>query len=417
MKFQIEFPRALLSLKRSVSFGISISLANFTLIPLFAQELGRNNVSKSETSSKLELKPENGPWLLFATSFDGEDAKNQAEQLAIELRRDFKLQAYWVAKKIDFTQPVIGAGIDENGRTRRMKVRGPRVIDGYAVFVGDFDSIDSPTITDTLAKIKQIVPKSLQVSDSQQQDFSKTGSVSVNTWRDFLKKKNDLPGKPGPMPTAFATRNPLLPADFYKTPEVDRFVKELNQKREYSEFNLLDNPGKFTVRVAVFSSDEKGIGSWGGSTSRETNDEQKVSQLELAGERAALTTKALRKAGYEAYQFHDRTQSIVTVGSFNELGKNDQTNRFTYDSGIRDIAVRFGGTGQQTRTHYGVSQTPKVLFDLVDQKLIPELNEGSEKSKLKWFTKHSIPFDLSPKPIAVPKPTVYSGSLLGSNRP
>ncbi len=375
MKFQSEFPSAFLFIQRCISAAVGLVL--FGLV---------SNLLHAE--NKLELKPEHGPWLVFVMSFDGQDAKSNAEQMANELRRDFKLQAYYVAKKLDYTQPVVGAGIDEKGNTRRMKLWGKKVIDGYAVLVGDFDSIDSPAMTDALITVKK-----------------------------HLKKKYESPDKKEPV--AFTTRNPLLPDDYYKTPEIDRFVKDFNQEKAHSEFNLMECRGKFTVRVAVFTGDDRAVGGWGGSSSQDKNDDQKVSQLEVAAERAALTVKALRRAGYDAYQFHDRTQSIVTVGSFNELGKNDQRNQFSYDQGIKDILDRFGGTSQKTRSNYGVTQTPRLLFDLVNQKQIPELNEGTEKSKLKWFAKYSVAFDLKPTPMAVPKPassSIYSGSLLGKDR-
>ena len=387
MNFQIEFPRAFLCFNRYVSSAFGILLAVMALQPLFADgPVARTAGNKSDVKIALDLKPEHGPWLVFAMSFDGYNAKSQAEQLATELRRDYKLQAYCMDKKLDYTQPLIGAGVDTNGNNRKMKFRDKKVIDGYAVLVGDFDSIDSPAIKEALASVKMI-----------------------------LKKKSNSPDKVN----CFTTRNPMLPDDYYKTPEVDRFVKKLNEQREHSEFNLLECPGKFTVRVAVFSGEDRAIGGWGGSGSHDNIDDQKLSQLEVAAERAALTAKALRIAGYEAYQFHDRTKSIVTVGSFNELGREDKSNRFAYDPAIQKIVARFGATSQQTRSAYGLTQTPRLLFDLVEQKQIPEINEGNEKSKLKWFTKYSVAFDLKPTPMAVPKPaasSIYSGSLLGKDR-
>lgn len=387
MNFQIEFPRAFLCFNRYVSSAFGILLAVMALQPLFADgPVARTAGNKSDVKIALDLKPEHGPWLVFAMSFDGYNAKSQAEQLATELRRDYKLQAYCMDKKLDYTQPLIGAGVDTNGNNRKMKFRDKKVIDGYAVLVGDFDSIDSPAIKEALASVKMI-----------------------------LKKKSNSPDKVN----CFTTRNPMLPDDYYKTPEVDRFVKKLNEQREHSEFNLLECPGKFTVRVAVFSGEDRAIGGWGGSGSHDNIDDQKLSQLEVAAERAALTAKALRIAGYEAYQFHDRTKSIVTVGSFNELGRDDKSNRFAYDPAIQKIVARFGATSQQTRSAYGLTQTPRLLFDLVEQKQIPEINEGNEKSKLKWFTKYSVAFDLKPTPMAVPKPaasSIYSGSLLGKDR-
>ncbi len=420
MKFQFEFPSAFLSPIHSVAMAFGLLLAAISSTTLLADETAKNMSGKSEPPSKYELKPEHGPWLVFAMSFDGFNAKSQAEQLATELRRDFNLSAYCMTKKLDFTQPVAGAGIDPNGNNRKMKFRDKKIVEGYAVLVGDFDSIDSTGITETLAKVKRIKPKALAATDALEQDASKNDTVPVHSWRDFLKTKYESTEKLGPMSNAFTTRNPMLPEDYYKTPEVDKFVKKLNEEKAHSEFNLLGCPGKFTVRVAVFSGEDRAVGGWGGANNRANNDAQKVSQLEIAAERAALATRALRRAGYEAYQFHDRTQSIVTVGSFNELGKNDQRNRFIYDPNIQEIAIRFGATSQPTRTQrYGVTPTPRLLLELVDQKQVPELNEGSDKSKHLWFAKYSIPFDLKPTPMAVPKPvtsSIYSGSLLGKDR-
>jgi len=383
MKFQFEFPSGFLFCSRIALLAVGLLMA-YPSSQLLADDL----------PVKFSLKPEHGPWLVFAMSFDGHNSKSQAEQLATELRRDYKLQAYCMSKKLDFTQPIVGAGFDTNGNSRKMKFRDKKVIDGYAVLVGDFDSVDSTAISETLVTIKKITSKMLQSADFAQKDSEK--------------------------PNAFTTRNPLLPEDFYRTPEVDQFVKKLNEERAHSEFNLLACPGKFTVRVAMFSGEERAIGGWGGSGSHQDIDERKVSQLEIAAEKAAMAAKALRKAGYEAYQFHDRTQSFVTVGSFNELGKADARNRVIYDPGIQEIVTRFGATNQVTRTaQYGTTMTPRVLLDLVDQKKIPEIAQGDEKSRLKWFAKYSIPFDVLPAPMAVPKPaasSIYSGSLLGKDR-
>ncbi|MEQ1827259.1 MAG: hypothetical protein ABL921_14985 [Pirellula sp.] len=377
--------------------------------------------SADKANDGLAIKPEHGPWLIMAMSFHGDDAKIKAEKLATELRRDHKLQAYCLNKRFDFTKPLEGAGFDEAGRERRMKYRDPKVIDSYAVLVGDFDSIDSTAITDTLTKIKKINPKAVgreAVVDT------KANSVDVHWYRNYLKKvlpTADGSAKDaaifGPMENAFVTRNPLLPADFYKAPEVDRFIKKINDEKGLSEFNLLACPGKFSVRVAFFQGDDVTV-SWGRQSSL-NKEEREISQLDLAAEKAALTTKALRRAGYEAYQYHDRTQSYVTVGSFNELGKVDQQNRFTYDPGIQEIINRFGATKQVTRTQYGSSQTPTLLFDLVDQKLIPELGTKDSKALSDAFSKLSVAFDLKPAPMAVPRLVasgIYGGSLLGKDR-
>lgn len=390
MKFQFEFPSSVVRFSKTCSsLAMGLVLSGLALPTLCADDNSRAPSGRAGAANSLELETKHGPWLVFAMSFDGKDSKALAEQFATELRRDYRLQAYCTPLKLDFTQPTTGAGFDTKGNTRKMKYLDKKLVNGYCVLVGDFDSIDSQAATDTLATVKTI-----------------------------LKKKYEDNNKTGTPLNAFITRNTLLPLDFY-IPAVDKFVKKLNEEKQHADFNLLGCPGKFTVRVAVFSGEDRSIGGWGGSGNHSNTDTQKVSQLELAAEKAALATKALRLAGYEAYQFHDRTQSIVTVGSFNTLGKEDQRKNFTYEPLMQDIINRFSGSTQITRTKYGATLTPKILLELVPQNKIPELNQGDEKSKIQWFVKYSIPFDIKATPIAVPKAattSIYSGSLLGSDR-
>jgi len=390
MKFQFEFPGSVVLAKTCSTLALGLAFSGFALPTLRAQDNNRAPSGRKDAANSLELEAKHGPWLVLAMSFNGSESKAQAEQFATELRRDHRLQAYCTPQKIDVTQPTTGAGFDTKGNTRKMKYLNKPSVNGYVVFVGDFDSIDSQAATDTLVTVKAI-----------------------------LNNKYEPNNKSGIPLNAFTTRNPLLPEEFFKTPEVDRFVKKLNEEKQHSEFNLLTCPGKFTVRVAVFSGEDRSIGGWGGSGSHSDINEQKVSQLEIAAEKAALATKALRIAGWEAYQFHDRTQSIVTVGSFNVLGKEDQRKNFTYEPMIQEKINQFGGTSQVTRTKFGDTKTPRLLLELVPPNKIPELNQGNEKTRLQWLVKYSIPFDLKPTPMAVPKvaaASIYSGSLLGSDR-
>ena len=392
MKFQFDFPSSVVRFSKTCSsLAMGLALSGLALPTLCADDNNRAPSGRAGAASSLELETKHGPWLVFAMSFDGKDSKALAEQFATELRRDHRLQAYCTPLKLDFTQPTTGAGFDTKGNTRKMKYLDKRVVNGYCVLVGDFDSVDSQAATDTLATVKAILKK----------------------------KYEDNNNKTGTPLNAFITRNTLLPVDFFQTPAVDKFVKKLNEEKQHADFNLLNCPGKFTVRVAAFSGEDRSIGGWGGSGNHKNIDDQKVSQLELAAEKAALATKALRLAGYEAYQFHDRTQSIVTVGSFNTLGKEDQRKNFTYEPLMQDIINRFSGSSQVTRTKYGATQTPRILIDMIDAKKFPELSQGDEKSRNLWAAKYSIPFDIKPTPIAVPKAattSIYSGSLLGSDR-
>jgi hypothetical protein len=215
------------------------------------------------------------------------------------------------------------------------------------------------------------------------------------------------------------TRNPLLPPDFFQSPDLEKFVYDMNRQPGYNEHSLLDCKNKYTVRVLTFRGDSEFV-SWGKSSSSgdETNG---PSSLEQAAERAYIAMKALRVAGYEAYQYHDREQSIVTVGGYDQLGTTDTTNRFVYSPEIRAVIERFSSDGNTADTskfdlNFGKAVQPRLLLDLVDQRKIPELYQGTRQEQLAYYSKLSVGFDIKPTPMAIPRYTasrIYAGSRLG----
>ncbi|HEV3023367.1 MAG TPA: hypothetical protein VGX76_12905, partial [Pirellulales bacterium] len=118
----------------------------------------------------------------------------------------------------------------------------------------------------------------------------------------------------GPMGRAFITANPLLPKEYFQHKGLDEFVVKMNEPVQYS---LLKCPGKYTCKVATFE----------GAVLIEQDKIHKVeagarleSRLEIAALKSHEMTMALRAKGYEAYEFHDRHASMVTVGSFDSVG-------------------------------------------------------------------------------------------------
>jgi hypothetical protein len=370
------------------------------------------------TAADLELKNEHGPWLILAYTFEGDGAKKKAVQLAAELRKDFGLTAYCLPKLFDYSKPVIGAGITEDGRERKMKYRDDRVLETCAVLIGDFDTMDGPAIDAALAKVKSVQPKFIMTPDAKSKG---NDSVSTNEYRSYLqgllkpKEPAEKVTGTGPMRFAFKTRNPLLPAEYYRSPEVDKFVRKMNQEKPFDEYNLLQCDKKFTVQVLTLRGTDSYI-SWGRGTDKEESATQ-TSQLEQAAEKAHLVTKTLRLAGYEAYQFHDREQSIVCVGGFDNLGNTDAKNNFAYDAAILAVVNRFAGTAGVTHSEFGTSQTPRILLDdIVDSKIVPELQVADKKLRIQNFSKLTVAFDLIPTPRMIPKvqaTTIYSNYALG----
>jgi hypothetical protein len=173
---------------------------------------------------------------------------------------------------------------------------------------------------------------------------------------------------------AFITTNPLLPDDYYVPKGVDKMVLKMNEGIEHC---LLDCPGKYTVQVAMFT------GSVIQTQAKiDPNEVQKLpSRLEQAAEDAHRLTAALRAKGYEAYEFHDRYSSLVTVGSFESVGTERTDGKTEIDPQVHKIMKTFGAT--QTQTPSG-----------------PQM--GTAKSLI------GIPFDLVPVPVVVPRKSISS---------
>jgi hypothetical protein len=102
--------------------------------------------------------------------------------------------------------------------------------------------------------------------------------------------------------------------------------------------------------------------------------------LAEAGDKAHRLAKALRMKGYEAYEFHDRYASIVTVGSFNSVGTPRPDGRTEINPQIHEIMKRFGAEAQT----------------------LP----GQKTPVTPLKTLAGIPFDIQPIPVEVPKRSI-----------
>ena len=100
------------------------------------------------------LTEDNGPWMIFTTSFAGEGAEQQAHDLVLELRKRYKLEAYMDKRHFDFTEPVYGKGLNRYGGPKRMKYRNATSFDEIAVLVGNYSSLDAPNAVEDLEVIK-----------------------------------------------------------------------------------------------------------------------------------------------------------------------------------------------------------------------------------------------------------------------
>lgn len=322
---------------------------------------------EANPQSSYRLSEERGPWLILASTFSGPGSEQQAHELVLELRDKFKLHAYLHKKRFDYSDPVVGLGWNRYGGPKKMHHRQKVAFDEWAVMVGDFPSIDDPVLERTLKQLKYARPSCLDLGpgEASTQRFAGIRARLRQMSKDPEKRKK------GPMGHAFVTRNPLLPVEHFAPQGMDKFVKKLNQGLDYS---LLDCSGKYTVRVATFRGnvvlDQRKV-------KEILNGAKMASRLEEAAAKAHKLTEALRKEGVEAYEFHDRNESCVTVGSFNSLGSQRSDGQIDTHPAIRRIIENYGASSRQV---------PGVAAPVIE----PRLLDG-------------IPFDVRPVPILVPR--------------
>ena len=322
----------------------------------------------ADPEKSYRLSEKNGPWMIMGCSFSGENAEEQARELVLELRERYKLEAYAYRKKFDLGEDVYGRGVNRFGEPPKMQYRRGSEIDEVAVLVGNYSAVDDPQAQETLQRLKYYRPVCLHV------DRDNPTTRTFAGWR-AIQQHVLAPGNPkkekGPMGHAMITTNPLVPDGYFVPQSLDPLVLEANEGVEHC---LLDCPGKYTVQVATFRGrmiiDQREI------SAIQNGRKQMKSQLVEAAEKTHKLTEALRLKGYEAYEFHDRYASIVTVGSF-------------------DFVTRRLPDGQA-----GLNPAIQAMIDGFGAKQTPY---GGQTGGMAQQTLVGIPFDLNPIVVEVPK--------------
>jgi hypothetical protein len=323
------------------------------------------------------ITEDHGPWMIMATSFAGPGAEQQARELVLELRSKFNMAAYMHKRHFDYTDPVIGLGLNKYGGPKRMRYQKQTQFDEIAVLVGSYNDHNTPAAQEDLETVKNAKPDCLDLSRGN----GKNTTQRFVGLRELHRLVNLDPEKHarGPMRRAFIVRNPLLPKEFFVPNGMDPFVVNMNKRVKHS---LLMNPGTFTVRVASFQGKTVFDGE------KDDNGEEKTSflglpargepsQLEIAADKAHRLTEALRKRGIEAYEFHDRCESIVTIGSFETVGTPRQDGKIEINPAVLQIMNTYGAQKDSLPNTQSQAVRPRSL-------------EG-------------IRFDVQPIPVRVPK--------------
>ena len=363
---------------------------------------------ESDPSTDYGLTEKHGPWMILATTFSGEGAEQQAQELVLELRGQFGMEAYTHKMAFDFTQTVSGLGLDRFGDPKRMRYQRDQEIQEIGVLVGNFQSVEKPRIQRALKKIKYARPAAL---DRKSRKTTSQSLAALRTIQSALLPDGDARRKKGPMGHAFITRNPILPREFFVPKGVDKAVAQMNKGLPNS---LLECPGEYTVRVATFK---------GGSTfqtaslarhASKPKSRRSISRLERAARNANTLAARLREKGIEAYEFHDRKQSIVTIGSFDSLGSRLPNGRFRYNPQILAVIDRYRarpeGSPAEDHRIRDIKRKEDALRQTFHSLGGAQIASNTSQSNLRPFNLWGvpIPFDLQPQAMSVPKRSVSS---------
>ena len=272
---------------------------------------------EADPNKEYVLTEVEGPYLILAAALSGPTARQDANTLVLELRSKHRWNAYVFEKNFardankDFGQTRGTMKYINQGSTQ------------FVVLVGNFPSLEDNQFKRTLEEVRKVQPESLK------------GKTSVAAFS---------------FPNAYGLANPMLPQE-HQHGVVDHFIAEINKDSDYS---LLRNPRRYTVQIVAFTGrvvvDPKDIRAI--EEGRNSFDRD-VSTLEFVGQRATELCKFLRDRGVDAYEFHDRFSSIVTVGSFDQPGKQMPNGTMVPDPHIQQIIQQYKGQTIIIQQHEG----------------------------------------------------------------
>jgi hypothetical protein len=261
------------------------------------------------------VSPQAGAWMIMAASYSGEDGKELARQLVLELRNKHRLPAYvWnVSAAARRQQEAPSPGAPPRAGFIRYQ-------DEWAVLIGGYADLNAASAA--LPNIRKLPTPDLHLPGERtpfyaQQLSGPTLDGSGQVKRTMLS----------PFVKAMCVPNPTAPKQAAHK-KFDPFWTQLNEDECYSllkcrkgwTFAVKEYTGATSIQSQANSGGIFNGLSWlGGKKPGES--------IDVAGSEAHNLAEALHKLNFDAYVFHTRTSSIVTIGNF-ESPDGEQAQRF-----------------------------------------------------------------------------------------
>ena len=307
------FSRKLMS-KPFLIQTITLMVMAAALTPVLAQgPLGllKKNV-EADPQKEYRLTEKEGPYLIFAVAFTGQNARKDANTLVNEFRKTYKWNAYIHEMKFEFDPNKDFKKASDPRTGIKATYRNPGGGTEYAVLIGNFPSLEDKQFEKTLDDVRKNLLTAMK----------NRGLVAPFTMM------------------AFGLANPMLPPE-HQQGVVDEFIEKINKDRPYS---LLRNPGRYTVQIATFTGRNEFEKSSAILDKLNPVSPKKKTQFEMGEQAAATLCKILREEyRIEAYEFYDRYASIVTVGSFNHHSRQLPNGTIVPDPQVQQVIEQFKG--------------------------------------------------------------------------
>ncbi|HQR05234.1 MAG TPA: hypothetical protein PLN21_00345 [Gemmatales bacterium] len=315
-------------------------------VPIASVILLAQTPTAEEPAVKYPLTPREGPWLIHVASFRGDQSLEFAHRLAEEVRTKHRLLTFIYSMNEEdakrdreqlkqYQMQFVGSDkVYESNE--RQKFKTVRIVKEYSVFVGNYPDMDKareqaevikafppPASIPSYGVHLYKEPTAKATSDPQSSEVGGLFRMRSTVKTEEGKRLAETQGNP--FRQAFVVRNPLQAKS--KVPTVvqqqapvamDSSWPGLNEKEKYSIFTCAK---PWTLVVAKFAPPTDVQSSMNNSvvqTGAVSPAQNLGKGLEAAAETARQVADLLRDGGkgYDAYVFHTRQYSLVTVGAF-----------------------------------------------------------------------------------------------------
>lgn len=273
-----------------------------------AQSLFEEEVAVPPCDMKPEwiLTEDIGPVMVKVVSFSGKSSKDLAAALVKELREEHHIDAYAFRYQISTPEGPSKEYLEEYKRQYREKyqVNPPiRVLrkdppENWVVLAGSFDSFESFRAQSMLKKVRKLKSTSIPEEVARKLVFGRRDGTFAN-----------------PLHKAMLVRNPKAPRE--QRPPIDKATaRMLISLNDDEPFSIYRQSSPYTIQVCEFRGMQVFDEKEADKILNLFRKGEKKSGLELAAQNADLITEKLRQMGYDAYVFHGKFSSIVTIGGY-----------------------------------------------------------------------------------------------------